>query len=769
MAQQFIKIFDDTVLKQSVNQGFEVQRTNSRLGKFTMGELAFTRDTGRLFAGTYTNLNEDKDANPVLGGSLVGNKYLGLIDSKPLTHWNITGSETTVQFPLSYTEENKGTIKKIDAEGNTYHEEVSEPALLGKDSKFRTDKNKGWLKEATYNEKYDAYNGDYLYDVYNNAIILFDKNIVPLSSTDDKNWEVNDNIQQFIKPDKTFYSETNGDFSTIRTRIENVEKTNTENQDVFVKGNPNHPIYGDGFVVIRILEPDGITLGYKDKSFDQATGIAQDNNYSHNYLELKSIPIEVLHSMFDQDQFKTSVNAEGNTKISLTGNLDSITVDRISGTTLSLPGTLTFNNASNSCTYTFTNKSENTNKVLGVNSNDEIVLTSPAKLSIKTNTETTTYELYFGETTEIDLTTSVDEEIEASSCYKIYYPFSEDGSQPTYGEVSYDGATIFNSQGIATSQELIPAVKSNSYVSNLNDPHFDFVNYDSSGRGSYTYEVDVLDEDGLPSGEKTLEASFAHGYLNVKLNYVKTPEPILWKNGSGQGLAQFFIRPFVVSPNNFNDAETQSYGCIGKVGVSGEGLVSTVYGKTEANSISISDETITGIKIPEHAQSVICEVTNYSSGFLHLYTSTRYNTAFDYIEVEDEGVEEEDPVIPENPEDEPTTVAEGEEEVEEDEEIIEDTTRDEEYLMSDVIIDNLITITNTEIPTQLTTTPKVKIIDSIVNYSETPKLTIKTIELPLYRDSNGMKHFTLGFKQGANETDTTQTCISVIRVIGYRA
>lgn len=158
---------------------------------------------------------------------------------------------------------------------------------------------------------------------------------------------------------------------------------------------------------------------------------------------------------------------------------------------------------------------------------------------------------------------------------------------------------------------------------------------------------------------------------------------------------------------------------------------------------------------------------------MHLYTSTRYNTSIDFIEVEEEGSEEEDPTLPENPdepeipEDEPTTVAEGEEV--EDDEIIEETTKDEDYLMSDVIIDNLIAITNTEIPTQLTTTPKVKIIDSIVNYYETPKLTIKTIELPLYRDGNGMKHFTLGFKQGANEIDTTQTCISVIRVIGYRA
>ena len=80
-----------------------------------MGELAFTRDTGRLFAGTYTNLNEEKDANPILGGSLVGNKYLGLIDSKPLTHWNSDDNETSVQFPLSYETENTGTVKKKDA------------------------------------------------------------------------------------------------------------------------------------------------------------------------------------------------------------------------------------------------------------------------------------------------------------------------------------------------------------------------------------------------------------------------------------------------------------------------------------------------------------------------------------------------------------------------------------------------------------------------------------------------------------------------------
>ena len=786
MAQQFIKIFDDTVLKQSVNQGFEVQRTNSRLGKFTMGELAFTRDTGRLFAGTYTNLNEEKDANPILGGSLVGNKYLGLIDSKPLTHWNSDDNETSVQFPLSYETENTGTVKKKDAQGNTYNEPLNEPALFGKNSKFRIDKNKGWSKEATYNETYDAYNGDYLYDVYNNAIILFDKNIKPLQSTDDKNWDVNGNIQQFIKADENYYTETTGDFSTNRTRLENVVKNTAENQDVIQLGNANHPIYGDGYVVMRILEPDGITLGYKDRVFNQTTGEADNNNYSHNYLELKTIPIDILHKMFDEKQFTTSKNVDGNTMISLTGNMEQISVDAISGSKLSLPATLTFNKEINdgveSCTYTFTSKSENTNKILGVNIDNEIVLTTPAKLLIKTNSGTDTFVLNFGETTEIDLTVTEDEEIETSSCYKIYEPFITD-SQPSQGQVSYDGATIYNSQGNAISQELIPAIKSDEYVASADATHYEFVNYDSSGRDSFSYEVDVLDEDGQPSGEKENEAQFNHGFVNVKLNYVKTPEPILWKNGAGQGLAQFFIRPFVISPTNFNDATTNSYGCIGNCGIEGEGLSANPYTFVSANSVSISDDTITGVKIPEHAQSVICEVSNYSSGFLHLYTSTRYTAALDFIEEEEEETTEptpDDEITEPTPDDEVTTVAEGDDTTTEEgdettdtdtpeDTVIGDTTKDEDYLMSNTstIINNLLAVTNTTIPSQIFETPRVKIIDSIINYSETPQLTIKTIELPLYRDGNGMKHFTLGFKQGSNELETTS--VTVIRVIGYRA
>jgi hypothetical protein len=67
-----------------------------------MGELAFTRDTGRVFVGNFTNQNNtdsngvNADSQEVQGGILVGNKYLGMIDSKPLGHYSPNN------FPLKY-------------------------------------------------------------------------------------------------------------------------------------------------------------------------------------------------------------------------------------------------------------------------------------------------------------------------------------------------------------------------------------------------------------------------------------------------------------------------------------------------------------------------------------------------------------------------------------------------------------------------------------------------------------------------------------------
>jgi hypothetical protein len=54
-----IKIYNDTVLRHTILQGQEAERTIP--GTFAMGELAFTRDTGRVFVGTYTDIASNSE------------------------------------------------------------------------------------------------------------------------------------------------------------------------------------------------------------------------------------------------------------------------------------------------------------------------------------------------------------------------------------------------------------------------------------------------------------------------------------------------------------------------------------------------------------------------------------------------------------------------------------------------------------------------------------------------------------------------------------
>jgi hypothetical protein len=98
----------------------------------------------------------------------VGNKYLGLIDSKPLGHFSPNN------LPLKYGEKN---ISTITDENGTTSVAIEEEGVLTVDSVHRKDQNKKWSKEVDYMEQYDAYTGDYMFDVFNNALILFDKNI----------------------------------------------------------------------------------------------------------------------------------------------------------------------------------------------------------------------------------------------------------------------------------------------------------------------------------------------------------------------------------------------------------------------------------------------------------------------------------------------------------------------------------------------------------------------------------------------------------------
>jgi hypothetical protein len=328
-----------------------------------MGELAFTRDTARLFVGNHTTLSNSKDSGEITGGVLVGNKYLGLIDSKPLTHYIQSETNATcVYLPLSYEQMNEYISKVEETVTNEAGETITqtvtkthhENPLFASDSKFRRDsKNNGWAKDSEYNAEWDAYNGDYLFDVYNNALILFDKRIKPVSIIDNPNWIINDKNQQQFYSNKdidTFFTEEGNkdNYSTERTPLINVKKQASEEHDIL--GNEKYPIYGNGYVVMRILEPDNKTLCYKERSFNQDTGFATDNNYSHNYIELKSVPVELIKDYFDSSQFKYD---ESNKSIMLNTTSEAgFTLEKISGSKLSITNKIIYRDELNNYPFT---------------------------------------------------------------------------------------------------------------------------------------------------------------------------------------------------------------------------------------------------------------------------------------------------------------------------------------------------------------------------------------------------------------------------------
>ena len=265
MSANHIKIFNDTVLKQTILQGYESQRTNENLGEICMGELAFTRDTGRVFVGNFTTQDNKKDSSYVIGGSIVGNKYLGLLDSRPL-------GTTTSASPLSY---------EMDSE--------NEKGLLLKDSRYRSEGGDGWDKTSTYIDKYGVYSGDYAFDLFNNALIIFDKKI-----TTNKNKQVSiswENDQEVIRDNS---GEDVTETSKIRTLIEN--------------GDEFHPIYGDGYAIMRILEPDGVTIQYLDKQFLEGEPKNPSNsplswkNWNHNILTV-NYPANKIYNAFENSNF----------------------------------------------------------------------------------------------------------------------------------------------------------------------------------------------------------------------------------------------------------------------------------------------------------------------------------------------------------------------------------------------------------------------------------------------------------------------------------
>lgn len=295
MAQESVTVFTDTVIKLSINQGLEEQRIQETLGSFTMGELAFTRDTGRVFVGDNSDgEGEHAYLQSTVGGILVGNKYLGLIDSKPLVIFSDNGT------PLSYEQNTHYT-------GSQELPPMNEMALLKENSKFRQKSDpeaaeswSNWPREARYNKVYNAYDGDYMFDPYQSAFIFFDSSISGNENSETQPVVKTDEFGEPVAPE-TFIIDGEEIPSTDPRAIDIKRRTKTVNYLINGEDRSTFPIYGDGYVISRILEPDNITIRLKKRAFENNGSPTSGNNISHNILEVGRISTSNMENVFNED------------------------------------------------------------------------------------------------------------------------------------------------------------------------------------------------------------------------------------------------------------------------------------------------------------------------------------------------------------------------------------------------------------------------------------------------------------------------------------
>lgn len=295
-----------------------------------MGELAFTRDTGRLFVGDNSdNIGEHAYLQSTVGGILVGNKYLGMVDSKPLA--TFTDNAT----PLSYESNTHFSgSKEIPA--------MEEKALLKSESKFREksaaaakEKWSNWPRESQYNKTYNAYNGDYMFDPYQSAFIFFDNRISGLENSPTQPVVKKDSQGVPVSPE-TFIVDGKEVPSNDPKAIDVKRRTKTVNYMVNGEDKSTFPIYGDGYVIARILEPDNITIKVKKREFSNNGDPLSGNNISHNILTIGDIPLSNMTGSFGDD-FIVGDKIQLNKNIK---NVKSITAGSANG--LKVPQSLIF-------------------------------------------------------------------------------------------------------------------------------------------------------------------------------------------------------------------------------------------------------------------------------------------------------------------------------------------------------------------------------------------------------------------------------------------
>ncbi len=304
----YIQIYDDNVVKFSIKQGYEndrwpitgdykieqsnatttvlkyenndslVQKDSSTMpGAFTIAELACTRDTNRVFVGNFSN--ELGGQQQTVGGSLTGNKYLGFVDSKP----TLGNDADTNAIPKTLSSSNNSGLLETNSPFRSYNH------IKGNNKECEITEDKKWSKQAYYNSKYDAYDGDYMYDIYRNALIIFDHNIKP-STPNSNGTTVNTS---------TLPTENNPQSTR---RITPLIPYNS-GDDAVKKFTSD--MYGDGYVLLYNVVPDGDTLTFSAKKFTKGTGVNANNpgNYSQNIIKLNRIPTNLMIDILDGNFF----------------------------------------------------------------------------------------------------------------------------------------------------------------------------------------------------------------------------------------------------------------------------------------------------------------------------------------------------------------------------------------------------------------------------------------------------------------------------------
>lgn len=510
MSQNHIKIFNDTVLKQSINQGTESQRTATNIGRFTSGELAFTRDTGRIFVGNKSSKSKEEiDMPEVLGGILAGNKYLGYIDSKPLSWWK--GGEYG-SLPLNYDSETYASGESSTV-GNKENY-TKESSMLGTDSKYRNkvgkDGNKyngKWERDAVYNKTYDAYNGDYLYDMYQNALILFDTNISDkrdcIQGTEA--FGENENLRE------QFYDGAGNklkiDDQLRRTKIENIKS----------EYNKDYPVYGDGYVIFRNIEVDGKSIKFKDKVFNSDGSTDYDHtsdgyeNYSHNIIEVGTVSSNSIIGAMSNMHF-----ANKNETIYLKENLKEIHEIKNNNNSITLPQIVTLSSAiaTPSFKLDFSNTATEGLKDMGT---DDLTI----KLTKNSFTDA-----------------SYKVSVAKNSSKDLYIKLGEGLYNSTNGNSSYIKLNVDTAGFLNENTPMISLTDEDNFYlnnNNLSDPFY--IDYDSESTFIYTSNL-TLNTSGIVQSIDEYEQNYAletsrernkfESNENVKTNYLKNPIPITW-------------------------------------------------------------------------------------------------------------------------------------------------------------------------------------------------------------------------------------------------